>query len=371
MRLCFSSNPEHFQAFLDHGVLPVCIKLLIRLASVMNSGSLTTKDQARIVMLMIQAFRFLQLCLQLPLNLPWVLQAIDSGLLTAFVECSPFYEDIKRDDYIMISATFSNTLPRYLTYSCVVRAMDAAFLQLEKTGRFLLLRKTRAWKSLDDLALLTARRHGVIGQLKCIKKNVSACFNPKCEKLDVRNHFRKCARCHTALYCSKECQVTHWKEFRHKQNCRLDTSDRDLEYIQVLNICEIRAHMQYIKSLAATEHPGVPVDDLVVVVDYSVVPTKYKLDLQSIWMRDHPNLFIVPTRKYLPDLTARSTTHIIGILPHQVEGIPKYLTTPVPRGIWNPLVDWVAKSGVDSIGSARWMEREAQARRKLYLDVRA
>lgn len=34
----------------------------------------------------------------------------------------------------------------------------------------------------------------------------------------VKNDLRQCSRCMSALYCSKECQVSHWKD--HKKHCK-------------------------------------------------------------------------------------------------------------------------------------------------------
>ncbi|XP_070568853.1 uncharacterized protein [Ptychodera flava] len=34
------------------------------------------------------------------------------------------------------------------------------------------------------------------------------------------SNLKKCARCHSVMYCRKECQVLHWKEGGHKEDCR-------------------------------------------------------------------------------------------------------------------------------------------------------
>ena len=49
------------------------------------------------------------------------------------------------------------------------------------------------------------------------------CANPTCElnRLDKSTgqvKFKKCSRCHAVIYCSRECQVTHYPE--HKTYCR-------------------------------------------------------------------------------------------------------------------------------------------------------
>ncbi|KAK8800757.1 hypothetical protein WA158_000082 [Blastocystis sp. Blastoise] len=47
-----------------------------------------------------------------------------------------------------------------------------------------------------------------------------ACSNPECKKVEeVKGSFKTCSRCKKAIYCSKECQVAHWKN-GHKQACK-------------------------------------------------------------------------------------------------------------------------------------------------------
>ncbi|CAB1115205.1 unnamed protein product [Ectocarpus sp. CCAP 1310/34] len=36
---------------------------------------------------------------------------------------------------------------------------------------------------------------------------------------DVKEGFKRCGRCRTTVYCSKDCQVAHWKE-KHKMECK-------------------------------------------------------------------------------------------------------------------------------------------------------
>jgi hypothetical protein len=31
---------------------------------------------------------------------------------------------------------------------------------------------------------------------------------------------KKCSRCRAAAYCSRECQVRHWREGGHKRECK-------------------------------------------------------------------------------------------------------------------------------------------------------
>jgi uncharacterized paraquat-inducible protein A len=39
-----------------------------------------------------------------------------------------------------------------------------------------------------------------------------------CSFCEKPNPMNRCARCKQAMYCSKECQVSHWKD--HKSHCK-------------------------------------------------------------------------------------------------------------------------------------------------------
>lgn len=52
------------------------------------------------------------------------------------------------------------------------------------------------------------------------------CGNPACKKLRTRlagsprSGFKKCSKCKRVVYCSRACQVTHWKKGGHKDECK-------------------------------------------------------------------------------------------------------------------------------------------------------
>mmetsp|Transcript_591 Transcript_591/g.756 ORF Transcript_591/g.756 Transcript_591/m.756 type:complete len:256 (+) Transcript_591:2052-2819(+) len=46
-----------------------------------------------------------------------------------------------------------------------------------------------------------------------------ACNNPGCGKVEKsKGELRQCSGCHSAFYCSRDCQKAHWK--RHKKECK-------------------------------------------------------------------------------------------------------------------------------------------------------
>ncbi|TFK68951.1 hypothetical protein BDN72DRAFT_897678 [Pluteus cervinus] len=378
-RLCRSPNREILKTFLDSGIIPVCIKLLLQLAAVVREGSHNPDNKADFVKLMIMSFQFLRYSLITTKGLPWVYQAIKAGLLTAFVECSPIYADLKQEDYTVVSTTFTKVIPRYLAWLCIVKAMDSAFLKLEETERFLSLPRTRAWEAFNALALLTARRFRVIGQLKQMKNAAAVCNNPKCHKVDVRNNFKKCDRCLVVFYCSKECQSMHWKlkELGHKQKCeepfksrKDEMSGRNWQYLLGLNLCETRYNLAALKQLATTKHAGVPFDDLTVVINYSITPAEFSVERLSDWMRDRPDLF--PKEE---DEETRSCTYIIATIPCHGTKSPTHHVTPIFRGFWETATHAMASEDEVKAGAGptrgpvvNWTD-EVEARRRLYCSI--
>jgi hypothetical protein len=46
------------------------------------------------------------------------------------------------------------------------------------------------------------------------------CYNPSCDRTDTTDaRFQTCSKCKSVKYCSRDCQVAHWKE-RHKSECK-------------------------------------------------------------------------------------------------------------------------------------------------------
>ncbi|TFK68950.1 hypothetical protein BDN72DRAFT_959887 [Pluteus cervinus] len=385
-QLCLS-KPEAHQALLSHGAIPVCIEFLFWIAFVVNEESYTTEERDLFVDLMKVPFALIGRSIETTTGLPWVLEAINSGLLAAFVECSPLYDDLPDDEYATVSSVITTTIPKYLVYSCAVQAMDKAFLKLKKTAQFRSLQKTRAWEGFYNLAVLTSWRVGVAGQFKQMQKEITTCDSPKCYKSDARNKFRKCAKCGWALYCSKECQTVHWKEFGHKKVCREpggayngsqedgNITIRDWEYIQSLNICETRYNLPYLKRLASTEYPGVPLDKLSIVIDYTTVPTSYHVTLRSRWMKEGSKAMTCGDH-CIHEAVEKPGTNILGLVPHSIAG-PRIYHTPTPfeDRIWD--LDQVltmmdgTQARLDPTGNKiiDWMSEAAEERTKLYCGI--
>jgi TPR repeat protein len=52
------------------------------------------------------------------------------------------------------------------------------------------------------------------------------CFNPECSKREKGDSvFSRCSKCQYAKYCSKDCQITHWRSGGHKSECKKHISE--------------------------------------------------------------------------------------------------------------------------------------------------
>ncbi len=76
----------------------------------------------------------------------------------------------------------------------------------------------------------------------------SICF--RCGKEEggpSRTKLSKCAQCHVAAYCSRECQIQDWKQGRHKLSCpsfaRLDSLEKEVTRENVRN--EVFARIRF------------------------------------------------------------------------------------------------------------------------------
>ncbi|TFK64485.1 hypothetical protein BDN72DRAFT_861320 [Pluteus cervinus] len=327
IRFCATPRPEILEAFLAEGAVAVFVKFLIRIASLANEHYPDHVDRApNFKCLLLYPVMFLHECLEATDGFKPIVQALDAGLLTAFVECSPLYAELEDGEYAVISTIITKIIPKYLAYIVVLQKVETTLKGLERTERFCSLRRTRAWEDFKTFARLTGERTLVMEFSRTKQKSSAICNNLQCTKRDVRNNFRKCAGCGNMLYCSKECQITHWKE-AHKKSCasKVDKTlreeipllpPRDLHYMQTLNIRVAQKSLLELKALAATEFPLTPLDDLMVFIDYSVVPPTFSLVVRSEWNKKAPGVFSWPKNLFRPELEPETWTIITGVIAH-------------------------------------------------------
>ncbi|KII90718.1 hypothetical protein PLICRDRAFT_106414 [Plicaturopsis crispa FD-325 SS-3] len=274
-------HPLRF-ALLSTNVIPLITKGLVTVSQQLNQY----KDDPFLLEPMVASFGYLCNCLDSTDGFTWVVQAINSGLITAFLDCSPHFSRVDDpDDCDMILTVFRDILPRYLVYRSVIEAVDEAMQHISRESH-MKIAKSIAKDIWQDFHRLAVYRWMVTVHAKAVKGKGTTCDNVECQKIDVKQNFRKCGACYgTTFYCSKECQVTAWEKGDHKTMCKMKQRERygrfysiskhDAAFFHHLSTHDARRHLPMLRELAAREFPDTPLTGLIICIDYTARPEKY------------------------------------------------------------------------------------------------
>ncbi|KAJ6494134.1 hypothetical protein DFH09DRAFT_1206826 [Mycena vulgaris] len=269
-------------ALLQTGVIPLVTRTAGTLGRALNTGG-----NPALLDGVVSAFGYLANCIESTVGFTWVAQSLAADFLLAFADCSPHFAQLDPEDYDMVCSLLSKTLPKYLVYRSVVQAVDEGMLRLgapqQKRLESSIARKV--WLKFQALA---EERHMVVLHAAAVKGKAATCDNVKCHKIDAKNTFRKCGGCSTTLYCSKECQTIAWREGGHKDMCKLKQRERlegksqaisksDVAFFHHLATRDARHHLPQLRRLARTEHPTLRPCELLMCIDYTVVPPVYSV----------------------------------------------------------------------------------------------
>ncbi|KAL4901451.1 amidase signature domain-containing protein [Aspergillus multicolor] len=108
--------------------------------------------------------------------------------------------------------------------------------------------------------------------------NVQACV--KCEKRGTTVHpFKRCAKCSTAWYCSRQCQTADWKT--HKKVCGRNSAERLNPFIRPRSLVVV-IEKPYHKLQTKTWLHDRPYDDV-----YKLLIDTYRLRMYNQWSLTH------------------------------------------------------------------------------------
>ncbi|KAJ6609127.1 hypothetical protein B0H10DRAFT_2226207 [Mycena sp. CBHHK59/15] len=248
----------------------------------------------------------LQLCfmmlidyLGMPPGYPWVIEALNAGLLRAIVAVgvAPRLADLS----IHVKDLLLRILPSSMVYYSVVAQLNDKFSDIEALGATRGLAEStisREWQHFSKLA--TER----VGLLEIFESDnwvsMRGCDNMQCGTIDKKRHFDRCSHCASALYCSRDCQKVDWRN-GHREACQRLRSVR-LRHPEILGTRE-RAFLHAVLFYCSTNqtqnllveqaifmhvHPGEPFSiafdytkpDVVVIelLRNSQIPAAYELE---------------------------------------------------------------------------------------------
>ncbi|KAJ7160279.1 hypothetical protein C8R46DRAFT_1001507 [Mycena filopes] len=279
-RLVLDRDRPLRHAFLQAGAIQLCTKVAGTLARTLNAGG-----NLEFIDGIVSALGFLGNCLESTEGFTWVTQSLNADLLVAWADFSPHFSRLDEEDYELVSSLLTRTLTTYLVYRSVVQAVDNGMQRLgqEQLQRIGSSKAKKAWM---DFRKLAEERVFVLVHASAIKNKAAACDNVECHKIDAKNAFSKCGGCSTTLYCSKECQTIAWKTGGHKAMCKMKQRERlegksqaiskaDIAFLHVLTARDARHHLPLLRRLARTQYPALRSGELVIRIDYTVVPPAY------------------------------------------------------------------------------------------------
>ncbi|KAJ6575998.1 hypothetical protein DFH09DRAFT_1150174 [Mycena vulgaris] len=126
---------------------------------------------------------------------PWTVQALQVGLLRRIITASAK----------MAAASDAGKYPELLG----TVLPQKSFSQLETLSRSEEFSRSILYGHWNVLKALASGRASSL-----------TCDNMKCDKVDKKELFRRCAVCHTTTYCSRECQRADWID-GHRDECHV------------------------------------------------------------------------------------------------------------------------------------------------------
>ncbi|KAJ7163183.1 hypothetical protein C8R46DRAFT_1221969 [Mycena filopes] len=115
----------------------------------------------------------------------------------------------------------SSFLPSATTHYPTLLAMQRAIDELNSTSSAL-FQQSFLLESWTAFTQLVNWRHDIcIFSQGATARGQQACDNPKCYYVGIHADLKRCSGCRNVYYCSRECQITDWKEGGHRGSCSL------------------------------------------------------------------------------------------------------------------------------------------------------
>ncbi|TFK71911.1 hypothetical protein BDN72DRAFT_957765 [Pluteus cervinus] len=284
------------RSLLEVGGITTTTKAALILAETLNSGEVTVHDNV-IIRGLTSGLIYVREVMEAGTGLSEITQAINAGIIEAFVEGSPFYTRIPFYYWQGIESIIAWVIPKYLVYGSIIRAVSEALCQLPDTSRLRNIRHTPAWPAFRGMRKLTLERLLV---KRSAKSTSSVCDNGSCQEKRLKEEFLGCSSCHTARYCSSACQKTHWKS-GHREDCEGFRRDylskhpeadekRNKIWFELLAIYYAGFHLPQLRKTTRLEYPNRPLSDFGLLIDFGAVPPEITLQvkLDSTTASDDP-----------------------------------------------------------------------------------
>ncbi|KAI0041657.1 hypothetical protein FA95DRAFT_1565164 [Auriscalpium vulgare] len=261
-------SPER-AAFLDPGVLRAVTKTLVRMSALKIGHDSQVRSALDLGFALVFSF------IETGTAIERVRQCIHDGILEAIVNSAPHLDDLPSEpiEWVLIV----DIIPRYIVFRSVLEAVCKSLATLQDAEhRDKIARSSRssvkeAW---DGLCVLVDSQQ----KLKSVVESELSAMDAECDtcnQLGPKHQFRQCAGCHSAVYCSMQCQKSAWAT-THKTSCGLrkrptsGLSRRDAHYLHALAIHHAKQIAPRLLAQAAAELvPDGPLHSFFFALDYT------------------------------------------------------------------------------------------------------
>ncbi|EJD43851.1 hypothetical protein AURDEDRAFT_114606 [Auricularia subglabra TFB-10046 SS5] len=269
-------------AILGNGTIGVFTQALVHLSDHIERP----RADPILVHMFVSLLGYMWNCLESTDGFTWVKEAVNAGLPVAFARLSPHFSKIEdKEELDIILKLCNDLLPRYTVYRSVVEALVPQMKKAEEYRAQVM--KSPAHAVWHKFATHVYERNLVCLHAKATKGKAQACDNIQCNKIDDKKSFKKCSGCGMTYYCSKECQVTAWKQGDHKSVCKLKQQDKidgklnpiskgDADFLHALATREAKHHAPELRAMAKA-HPVQNRGTFIVCIDFTVWPEKYSV----------------------------------------------------------------------------------------------
>ncbi|KAI0046563.1 hypothetical protein FA95DRAFT_1606770 [Auriscalpium vulgare] len=269
------------RAIIRKGAVPVVTKAFVRLAKRYTVDDISVRAAIGVCANSLRKFT------QEIDAIKCVRAMVLGGLLQAYIDLDPMLRHSNAIQIRALTLLFNDVLPRYLVYGTVVHAVGTTWDKLDTPQNCAVIMWSRfkdEWNFvLYRLAIGRVVQEGIDGGKATLRCN-------NCDRCLPKDSMKRCARCHFASYCSRDCQTADWTNY-HKTYCKLTVqaaeenplyqvlSKHDKKFRGELTVYEARNNVAQFRALAGRLYPTTPLHELGVRIIYHEVPPKFEVFL--------------------------------------------------------------------------------------------
>ncbi|RDB17076.1 hypothetical protein Hypma_001711 [Hypsizygus marmoreus] len=247
----------------------------------LTAGPVNKETADSVTMCMVSCGHFLGFALEQSNGLPWVIEALNNQLVSAYIRCSAWMPYMKPVLVKHFLVPLRDTLPKYLMYVSVLKAAQRGMKKAQPLEAKM-IRKGPLWESWSQFKKLADERIGMLSESNGGGDKHQVCFNPSCRKVDTQDAFLVCNGCNDAYFCSKPCQDAmqegHRRTCEELQVWRRDGKtapmfDKDFAFAGQVAQRELSKRLGEAAAVWEREMPKVPVIEL----DFTASPMKVRI----------------------------------------------------------------------------------------------